>query len=325
MSAPESCASCGAALGPRARFCRACGAAVEATAVAPARDDEPHAPQPSRARGPMLALAAFAACLLLGGLIAAGAYLLSRDDAAEEPTVGLPAAPSASLERALPDPARGVASADSPTVTEPEEPRVESELSPGRYVQAGSFRSPEGAQREVDRLLGYGIDVAAVPADWASELLPGFQVLLVGPLATSGEEKRVLRRLEDANVAGFGRELTPSEAISGPEAVAGAWSGELERSHLRGGRRPSAYRVELGISADGESGTVEHLDRGCSGSLTLIEDSGYSLAYAESVVSGRCPPGGVWHLRPEGDEITAVWLHDDRQVMIDGTAEAAIG
>lgn len=202
-----------------------------------------------------------------------------------------------------------------------------SPLTAGRYVQAGSFRSPEGAQREVDRLVSKGIDAEAVPADWADELLPGFQVLLVGPLATSGEEVEALRQLEDANVAGFGRDLTPSGELPGPVAAAGSWSGDLEQSYLRGARSPRTYRVDFTLAPDGESGTVDYPGRGCHGSLTLSEESGFSLAYSESIESGGCRAGGVWHLRPEGTLITTVRLYEDFdvQVMVDGDAAAVEG
>lgn len=356
MTAAARCASCGATPGLGARFCRGCGAAVEATeAASPPEDsvsggDGPEcpscgapivagarfchscgestvAPEPapmstSRSRGPLLALAAFATCLLLGGAVAGAVYLLSGDDSGGGTIPGKGGLPIGGVTPPGPGGAgSGTTGSGGDDGRDDPSPGL-SPLAAGRYVQAGSFRSPEGAQREVDRLVGEGIDVEAVPADWAGELLPGFQVLLVGPLATSGEEKQVLRQLEDASVAGFGRDLTSSETVPGPEAAAGEWSGELERSHLRGGRRPSVYPVDFAISADGESGTVEHVERDCSGSLTLIDDTGYSLAYAESIESGDCPRGGVWHLRPRTGEITAVWLHDDIHVMVDGTAFA---
>lgn len=377
------CASCGIGLGPRARFCRGCGAAVEATEVgagspnvaedtsrscpscaAPVSDgasfclscgerlgageapaapppppgpvesspprhaqSSPHppSPPPRRGRGPLIAAGAFVACLALGGLVGGGAYLLSQDSEADDSGTGGPIwhGPGSGEGGGSDGSSSGGGEGGDRTDT-PIHSGETSELLPGRYIQAGSFRSPEGAGREVDRLLGEGIDVEAVPADWADELLPGFQVLLVGPLATTGEEKQALRQLEDASVAGFGRDLTSSETVPGPEAAAGEWSGELERSHLRGGRRPSVYPVDFAIAADGESGTVEHVERDCSGSLTLIDDTGYSLAYAESIESGDCPRGGVWHLRPRTGEITAVWLHDDIHVMVDGDA-AAVG
>ena len=283
------------------------------------RPAPPSPPPPRRGRGPLIAAGAFLACLALGGLVGGGAYLLTGDGGSDSGN-GTKQGSGQGIGDGRGG-SGGGGGGDRPET--PNRSGENSPLAPGRYIQAGSFRSPEGAGREVDRLVGEGIDVEVVPADWADELLPGFQVLLVGPLATSGEEKRALRQLEDASVAGFGRDLAPSEAVPGPDAAAGEWSGELERSHLRGERRPSPYRVEFAIDADGENGTVEHVGRGCIGSLTLVEDSSYSLAYAESIESGDCPRGGEWHLRPRNGEVTAVWLHDDIHVLIDGDATAA--
>lgn len=358
MSTPHDCASCGSGLAPGARFCRNCGAAAERTEVAREVDRVPSegelrscpacgapivsgarfchscgesavGPEPvstSRTRGPVLALAAFGVCLLVGGMIAGGAYLLSRDDSDEEAVAGPHVTPIGGTTQQGGEDTR-IGSTDTGT-DEPEGSSAGlSPLIPGRYIQAGSFRSPEGAGSEVDRLLAEGIDVKAVPADFATELLPGFQVLLVGPLASDGAERRALRELEDAGVAGFGRDLTPSEALSGPAMAAGSWSGSLEQSYLRGDRPPKTYRVDLSLSADGEGGTVDYPEQGCRGSLALQEDDGYSFAYAESIESGGCGAGGVWHLRPEGSEITAVRLYDDLdvQIMVDGKATAVGG
>lgn len=380
MTSVGRCASCGAGLGPGARFCRDCGAAVEATEVGAGSPDavdgaarscpscsapvlagasfcrscggrlgageppvapppppppgqvespprpaqpspHPSSPPPSRrGRGPLIAVAAFLACLLLGGLVGGGVYLLTRDGSEDEPIVVGPIAD--------PPPPPGPGGGDGGGDPDNHDRSGgTSPLLPGRYIQAGSFRSPEGAGREVDRLVGEGIDVEAVPADWASELLPGFQVLLVGPLATSGEEGQALRQLEDASVAGFGRDLTPSRELPGPAAAAGSWSGDLEQSYLRGARAPETYPVEFTLDPDGESGTVDYPGRGCHGSLTLNEESDFSLAYSELIESGGCRAGGVWHLRPDGAGITAVRLYEDLdvQVMVAGKATALGG
>lgn len=329
MSEQRQCPSCGAGVSAGARFCRGCGAAVEVTQTAAAEGGgepavPPEPPPPSRARGPVFALAAFAVCLLVGGAIAGGAYLLSRDDSGGDAVEG----PSIPPIGGIPPPdgeGTGIGTTETDAVDDSQGSGGGlSPLAPGRYIQAGSFRSPEGAQREVDRLVGEGIDVEAVPADWADELLPGFQVLLVGPLATSGEERQALQQLEDANVAGFGRDLTPSGELSGPAVAAGSWSGDLEQSYLRGTRSPRTYRVDFTLAPGGESGTVDYPSRGCHASLTLSEESGFSLAYSESIESGSCRPGGVWHLRPEGAAVTAVRLYEDLdvQVMVDGEAVA---
>ncbi len=198
-------------------------------------------------------------------------------------------------------------------------------LVPGHYVQAGSFRSAEGARQEVERLREYGIDAVWVPAEWASELLPGFRVLLVGPLGAGVEVQQVLHRLARAGVSGFGRDLTPSTALSGPAAAAGSWAGKVERSYFNGARRATTYWIEVAIAADGATGTIDYPERGCHGTLNLIEDTGYALAYSESVDSGECPSGGVWHIRPTDAGLTAVWLSDTHEFMVQGKVPARVG
>lgn len=339
----EPCPSCGAPAAPDAVFCRACGERLPGASpdhrplppppAAPTAGrldlppPTPPRPEPPRGGGPGRVIAAVLACLALGAAVAGGAYLLIREDSSSDEAVALPVVPAGDLlddtgtdpsTEPPPEPQPEPADEQAPT-TEPEEPTQLSELTPGRYVQAGSFRTPDGAQEEVERLVGEGVAAYAIAAAEANELLPGFHVLLVGPLSGSREERLAIRELEQAQVSGLGRSLTPSASLAGPEAAAGTWEGSFEQSHLRGSRGPSTYGIEIEIAADGESGTVEYPGRDCQGSLTLIEDSEYSLAYAESIESGPCPAGGVWHLRPEGTELTAVRLHEDLQIFVHGT------
>lgn len=348
----RSCPSCGAAGIGETGFCRSCGERLPGPAsapdLAPAADPERVQPPDGRRTdlpppviaerrgGPgraALVTVGFLVCILLGAVVAGGAYLLTKDDGGrDEGTTG-------SL---FGDVVKRSGESDPITTTdgtggdgrvgetgtgerEGEEddtsgPGELSELTPGRYIQAGSFRSAEGAQQEVDRLTEAGIAVEAIPAAEANELLPGFQVLIAGPLSGARREKQTLGALERADVTGLGKDLTPSTAVAAPNAVAGTWSGVVEQSYLRGSRRPSIYEIVLTIAADGEAGTIEYPGRECEGQLDLIEEAGYSLAYAETIESGSCPDGGVWHLRPEGGgELTAVRLHEDREIMVHGT------
>jgi len=203
---------------------------------------------------------------------------------------------------------------------EPEGSLASSELVTGRYVQSGSFRTVEAAEEEVARLRARGIDVFAVPAGWANELLPGFQVLLVGPLAGgAGEETRVERALAEAKVSGFGRDLTSSIALAGAPSLAGSWSGEVEESSLGGSPQRTRYEIEVSIAADGETGTIDYPEEGCGGTLTLLDDEEFSIAYAERIEYGSCIDGGVWHLRLSAEGLDAVWLHDSRELVVEGT------
>lgn len=343
----EFCPSCAVPVVPGSAFCHSCGARLHAPppAAAPSPPPPPpaappptppQAPSPPRRRnrGPLLAAIAFLACLTLGGLVAGAAYVLTReDDGTAEPTadgpdylagqgddgssIG-PDEPSTEVRGGSPHSGGGDPGDETPVRSQ--ESGAVSGLAPGRYIQAGSFRSVDGAEQEVERLRAEGIDAVSVPADWSSDLLPGFRVLLVGPLSAGTDEETVLRRLKQANVSGIARYLMPSSELSGPEVVAGAWSGDVEESRLGGPSRRTTYRVDISIADDGERGTIEYADRGCFGSLTLVEETGYSLAYRESIDSGSCPTGGVWHLRPAGRTLTAVRLFDDldREVMVEG-------
>jgi hypothetical protein len=263
-------------------------------------------------------------------------YLLTReDDSPADSAVKWPALPDSTLPTGVSDPRVTGTETEDPSAVDADDSSegqpsavgqqgsgTVSSLTAGRYIQAGSFRSPEGAGQEVERLREYEVDAVSLPAAWANELLPGFHVLLVGPLSAGSEEDLALRRLARAGVSGWGRYLTPTTALSGPEAVAGTWAGDVEQSSLRGPRRRTTYRIEIAIDADGGGGTIEYPERRCSGELSLIEDAGYSLAYEESIQSGGCPAGGVWHLRPTGGVLTAVRLHDDREVMVEGDLPA---
>ncbi len=359
----RSCPSCGAAAVGETGFCRSCGERLPGPASASdpqiAPDPEPVRPSGERrtdlpppiaaerkrksGRAGLVAVG-FLVCIVVGAAVAGGAYLLTKDDGGGASTSTGSIFDDVVERSGGSDPIStdgtqggdgaggggGGAGGGDSGEREREEDEASgseelSELTPGRYIQAGSFRSPEGAQEEVDRLTDAGIAVEAIAAAEADELLPGFQVLIVGPLSGARQEKRALRRLEAAEVAGLGKDLTPSSAVSGPESAAGEWSGSVEQSYLRGSRRPSTYEVVFAIAADGEGGTIEYPGRECEGRLDLIEEPGYSLAYAETIEAGPCPPGGVWHLRPEGSELTAVRLHEDREVMVHGTLSAPAG
>lgn len=116
MSAAAECSSCGAEISGGARFCRNCGAAVEATRAdsggppdPPPRAAPPPPPPPGigsppvqmgaakKRNGPLLALGAFVACLAIGGLVFGAVYLFSGDDSS---TAG-PAVDGAGFETSL--------------------------------------------------------------------------------------------------------------------------------------------------------------------------------------------------------------------------------
>lgn len=343
--AEETCPSCGASAGSRAVFCRACGERIgpETPLPPPVPPAPPQGPQSlppprphqsGRAGRGQRVVGAVLLCLLLGAAVAGGAYLFTKDgDGGSErtpspfrepfPDLGTGPEGGSGSDRKQAKPEDNRPEPEDVSVTDSGDGGGFSSLTPGRYVQAGSFRTPGGAGNEVERLVGEGIDVEAVPADEAAELLPGFQVLLVGPLSGDGEEEGVLEQLEEAGVSGIARDLTPSRELASPAAATGEWDGSFEETHLRGNRSPKTYEVVLSIDSDGEGGTVAYPDQECGGTLKLLEDAGYSLAYREWIDYGDCIDEGIWHLRPDGSQLTGVWLHDDYELLVNGTASAS--
>lgn len=335
----KTCPNCGVAAGPNAVFCRSCGERLAPAEPPPTADRLPpplSAPplnEPRRAGSGGRVAGAVLACLLLGAAVAGGAYLLTKSDDGSGEPVGSPFAKpfpelagggtgsATARKRAKPEYTDSTEPEEVP-IGEPEPAGGLSHLTAGRYVQAGSFRSPAGAEREVSRLVGEGIDVEAIPADEADELLPGLQVLLSGPLSGDQEEERVLEQLEEAGVRGFGRDLTPSRELSGPTSVAGEWEGSFEETHLRGSRRPKTYPVVISIDSEGATGSVTYPEQDCGGTLEFSEDDEYSLAYREWIEYGDCIDEGTWHLRPDGAQLTGTWLHDDYELMVNGSASA---
>lgn len=112
-----NCPRCGRPLSPAMKFCRSCGAAVEKTDVGgetpeslaeastpsaarlqPQAPTAPRQPPPAPlaqpasgdGKGPLFALAAIAICVLVAGLVGAGAYLLTREDSDTVGTTSLP-------------------------------------------------------------------------------------------------------------------------------------------------------------------------------------------------------------------------------------------
>jgi hypothetical protein len=184
-------------------------------------------------------------------------------------------------------------------------------------VQAGSFRTVEGAETERRRLREQGIDVNVVESDRAQELYPGFQVLLGGPFSGHGAERAMVRRLRDNGVpSAFARSLSPARAISGPQAIAGRWTGPLERTGTSQSNLDGTLPVTLMAEADGHLASIEFSSLHCTLDLPLESATAFSLAYGQA---GGCVGGGVWSLRPQGDSLSVVLLPPDTDVIVIGT------
>lgn len=352
---PRYCRSCGKPLAAGATFCRSCGARTPvpaapaepaaATPVAPSPSAPPPpagppeppppaaaptppaaAPSPApppppssgltpkpRRRGRTIAIAVLALLLVAAGA-AAAIVLLGGEDSKQ--TEALPQdASTVPATTAVP-----TRTGEAGSATETAAPAATAgTIGAGRYVQAGSFRTVPGAEAERQRLEEEGIRVMVVESDQVQELYPGFQVLLGGPFPSSGAERALVRRLHGEGVSSaFGRALSPAAEIAGPEAVAGRWSGTLERS---GSDRPALdgpLPVTLTAPADGQPATLEFESLNCEIELVLQDATDVSLTYGQE---GGCVGGGAWRLRASGDELSAVLLPPDSETIVLGTLD----
>lgn len=305
--AARHCANCGSELAPGATFCRNCGARYEEPAAAPA---SPREPDPAGGRSHTALWVGLVIVLIGAG--AALAILLSGESSSSRTTV-------------LVD--RAGKTTTVTTETEPTEPDTvstdsadpNSEVDPGLYVQAGSFRTVEGAEEERERLVAAGIDVSVISSDGAAELYPGFQVLFGGPIGSAAQERRLLADLENNGVDGFARDLSPAPLLGGASDAAGRWTGTLNRTS---GERPKLnddLPVTVEIEPGGRAGTLETAD-GCSESLSLKEEGPTTLTYSQDT---PCVSGGEVFVRPAGDELMVSMLPLDTDIFVTGGLESS--
>jgi hypothetical protein len=183
-------------------------------------------------------------------------------------------------------------------------------------VQAGSFREPENAEAERERLAAAGIAVKVIESDEAQDLFPGFQVLVAGPFDTAPAARATAKRLRANGVpSAFPRPLHPARKVSGPEAIAGEWRGTLERS---GSERPGLngiLQASLSATSDGRAARLEFPELGCSVDLSLNAATPVTLAYRQS---GGCVGVGEWRLRPEGSRLGLTLLPPDTDTIVTG-------
>jgi hypothetical protein len=195
----------------------------------------------------------------------------------------------------------------------------ESTIEAGRYIQAGSFRTSAGGETERRRLAGDGVDVSVFESDEAQELYPGFQVLLAGPVYSSGNERSLLRELHENGVpSAFSRDLSPARTLQSPAAVLGEWVGTVERTGssqpgLNGTLPVTLRAVEGGVIAE-----LEFSDPRCEAELTIDGRTSFSFSYGQS---RNCVGGGSWRLRPNGDELAAVLFPPDTDTIVLGTLQ----
>lgn len=304
------CPQCGNPLAASAAFCRSCGARYEdppteqappplpgPLPVAPAGDDEPVAGN----RRPSGAIVFLTAAIVLAAAGIAAALALGGGGSSTTTVVRAGAGDSGT----------GTGAASAPVGS----------IEAGRYMQAGSFKFRDDAEKERRRLAADGIDVQVVPSEEAQELYPGFQVLLGGPLRSGSEEAVLLRKLHDDGVpSAFARHLTP--ALAAPaygELARRTWTGRLEESSTSRPRLDRSLPVTLAMSANGREGTLEFLDLNCVAELVAEPSPGPSLRFGRNA---GCFAGS-WRLRLSGRELVLTFLPQGSDAIVLGELHPA--
>lgn len=195
------------------------------------------------------------------------------------------------------------------------EASASTEVEPGLYVQAGSFRSLPGAEEERARLAAAGVDVNVVSSDGAAELYPGFQVLFSDPISSAAQERSLLKSLEDNGVDGFARDLSPAPLLDGASDAAGRWTGALDRTSGEHPNLEGTLTVTVAIDSDGQAGTLE-IAGGCSENLGLKEEGPTTLTYSQDA---SCVSGGDVFVRPAGSELMVSMLPLGTDVFVTGS------
>lgn len=282
------CSHCGQVLAKGASFCRACGARYAAPAPAPqVTEPQPAAhsvPRPQRAHCGTGARSWWPSPILAIGSGAAVALLLATGGSTSSSTV---------VQRTtVPGAAEAADATDS--------------IGAGRYVQAGSFQTTAHAEAERRRLAGHGIDVGVVSSNGAQELYPGFQVLLGGPLHSAAEEATMLRSLHRNGVpSAFARELTPAVETGGPEAIAGRWTGEVERTSSEHPNLNGVLPTTLTVAPNGTVGSLDFSTMGCHATLSLVSAASHTLSYDQEP---PCAGSGTLQVRLAGGELMLTLL-----------------
>ncbi|MGN6588377.1 MAG: zinc ribbon domain-containing protein [Solirubrobacterales bacterium] len=305
----STCPNCGREVAGGALFCRGCGTRLTAPQEATGK-----ATTAPRRRTWMFAAACLVAALLGAGV--ATAVLLGSggsdgsQTAAGETGHGEATVPASSPELTN---SSGVTSAQGEAGSGGE---AAGSIAAGEYLQAGSFRLVSDAEAERERLEERGIPTLVVDSDQAQELYPGFQVLIVGPLASPGERRSLLNRLHRNGVpSAFARPLSPARSIAGAEAAAGDWSGSLE---VTGEDRPGqdgTVKARLSVTPDGRDATLEVSGRGCATELSLLVATAVTLSYSQR---HGCFGDGEWVVRPEGNSVALTLLPPESDTIVVG-------
>jgi hypothetical protein len=253
--------------------------------------------------------------LLLAGVGGAAYVLTDPGDDSEAEQAAQPAPAAAES----PEPAATAAATEEPVATvAPTGTAFEA----GRYARLGSFRTESRAQEVATDLQAKGLDAYPIASDDGKAMVPAFYVVVAGPLATAREERSVVRAAKRAGVKdAFVDDLEPAPDSADPAALGGEFSGTLRQNNPRVKRLNRDLGTVMSFAPDGQSATVTYDRPACEGTLTLADQRGSVLTYDESITSGRCPDGGSWHVRLEGERLQATWWRPDDYTFVLGRLE----
>jgi zinc-ribbon domain/SPOR domain len=264
------CSECGQPLAKGASFCRACGARHTTSTAGPDVGDSPTAVRGVEAPRSQVGTIVSIVAVLAIGAGAAVAILLAAGGGSSTTTV---------IHRETSD----------------------GSIGGGRYVQAGSFQTASHADAERRRLAAHGIEVEVVSSDEAAELYPGFQVLLGGPFGSQSAEAGMLRRLHRNGVpSAFARDITPAPNGVKPEAAAGRWRGDLERTSSEHPNLNGLLPAILTVATSGTSGSLELPTLRCHVGLSLESTGRHTFSYG---MKPACVGAGPLVVRPSGGEL----------------------
>jgi hypothetical protein len=292
-------------------------------APAPPPVTPPLAPTPpsqtSRRGAALVAAAVLGAAAMLGAAVVITGVLVlpvDRDDA-DTATARTTSAGMSTVEHVS-----TVDHVTTVTVTKPEAVAAPSPSSfiAGDYVQLGSFRRRSAAETLARRMASKaGIDAQVIASDDAAELVPGFFVVLAGPV-DAAEGRRLAHAARDGGVQdGFVRALRPDSATAAPADLAGsAFSADLRQVSAKTPSLNKHIPTTLTFSGGGRGGNVAYGVPLCSGTLTFLDANGPVLRYREHITSGTCTDDGTWTLRRHNGRLGGAWSHTDREYFVSG-------
>jgi hypothetical protein len=233
--------------------------------------------------------------------VALGVVLLNRRHDSRPVPAPTATATSAAMRTIVPTPAGTPA------------PDLEPAFTAGRYARLGSFRDKGRANKAAGELKRKGVDAQVISSDTVRGTAPGSSLLVAGPLAGNGEERRLVLAAKRAGVSDAPvKTLAPVRYSVEPADLAGEYSDSAQQFH------PKVRRIPLALSLidTGELGTITYGRPNCQGTLSFASQNGAVASYHEAIDSGRCTQGGTWSFKREDGHLHAMWSKPGDQTFI---------